>query len=197
MSGESKPVSTMSRGLLEGLRENTGWAVGVGLLMLGIGVLSMLAPLTSAVAITVTVGVLLMIGGGGQIALALRAGVLGKGLLLVLTGAVSALVGLLLVLQPLTGIATITLFLAVYFLVSGILAVIAAFNLRPDAGWRWMLASGVVTFLLGLLIWRQWPLSGAWAIGVLFGVQLASSGAALVVIGTAMRRALKSLAPAA
>jgi uncharacterized membrane protein HdeD (DUF308 family) len=166
-------------------------------LRLGIGVRSVLAPLTSAVAITVTVGVLLMIGGAGQIALALRAGVLGRGLLLVLTGAVSALVGLLLVLQPLTGIATITLFLAVYFLVSGILAVIAAFNLRPDAGWLWMLANGVVTFLLGLLIWRQWPLSGAWAIGVLFGVQLVSSGAALVVIGTAMRRALKSVAPAA
>jgi len=197
MSAESKPISTMGRGLLEGLRENTGWAVGVGSLMLGIGVLSVLAPLTSAVAITVTVGVLLMIGGAGQIALALRAGVLGRGLLLVLTGAVSALVGLLLVLQPLTGIATITLFLAVYFLVSGILAVIAAFNLRPDAGWLWMLANGVVTFLLGLLIWRQWPLSGAWAIGVLFGVQLVSSGAALVVIGTAMRRALKSVAPAA
>jgi uncharacterized membrane protein HdeD (DUF308 family) len=113
-------------------------------------------------------------------------------LLLVLTGAVSALVGLLLVLQPLTGIATITLFLAVYFLVSGILAVIAAFSLRPDTGWRWMLANGIVTFLLGLLIWRQWPLSGAWAIGVLFGLQLVCSGAALVVIGTAMRRALKS-----
>jgi len=195
MNAPSKPITSVSRGLLDALRENTAWAIGVGLLMLGVGVLSVLAPLTSAVAITVSVGVLLMVGGAGQIALALRAGAWGRGLLLVLTGAVSALVGLLLVLQPLTGIATIALFLAVYFLVSGILAVIAAFNLRPDAGWRWMLASGVVTFLLGLLIWRQWPLSGAWAIGVLFGLQLASSGAALVVIGSAMRRALKAVTP--
>jgi len=195
MGAPSKPITSVSRGLLDALRENTAWAIGVGLLMLGVGVLSVLAPLTSAVAITVSVGVLLMVGGAGQIALALRAGAWGRGLLLVLTGAVSSLVGLLLVLQPLTGIATIALFLAVYFLVSGILAVIAAFNLRPDAGWRWMLASGVVTFLLGLLIWRQWPLSGAWAIGVLFGLQLASSGAALVVIGSAMRRAVKAVTP--
>jgi uncharacterized membrane protein HdeD (DUF308 family) len=54
-----------------------------------------------------------------------------------------------------------------------------------------MLLNGVITLVLGLMIWAQWPLSGAWAIGVLFGIQLLMNGIALATIGSAVRGAVR------
>jgi len=56
-----------------------------------------------------------------------------------------------------------------------------------------MLANGVITLLLGWMLWKQWPLSGAWAVGVLFGVQLISTGASLLAIGGAVRSMAKAV----
>jgi uncharacterized membrane protein HdeD (DUF308 family) len=56
-----------------------------------------------------------------------------------------------------------------------------------------MLANGVITLLLGLMLWKQWPLSGAWAVGVLFGVQLISTGVALLALGSAARGIAKGV----
>jgi uncharacterized membrane protein HdeD (DUF308 family) len=63
-----------------------------------------------------------------------------------------------------------------------------AFRYRPAAGWGWLLLSGVLSLLLAWLIWAQWPLSGWWAIGVLVGVNLLGTGAALVTLASALKR---------
>jgi uncharacterized membrane protein HdeD (DUF308 family) len=60
--------------------------------------------------------------------------------------------------------------------------------MKPAKGWGWMLANAIVTLLLGAMIWGQWPMSGAWAVGVLFGVQLAMTGMALLTAGSAVRQ---------
>jgi len=70
---------------------------------------------------------------------------------------------------------------------------LAAVQIRPVSGWGWMLANGVITLLLGWMLWKQWPLSGAWAVGVLFGVQLISTGASLLAIGGAVRSMAKAV----
>ena len=49
--------------------------------------------------------------------------------------------------------------------------------------WIWLLLSGVVTFLLGLSIWHQWPLSGLWVIGLFVGVEMIFNGWSLVMLG--------------
>ena len=188
-------VEHADRGLLDGLRENVSWTIGIGVLLVVVGFLSLIAPLASGVAITFLVGVLLLAGGIGQLLLAFRAGAFGRGVLIFLVGAIAAVAGLLLIFEPIAGLASITLLLAAYFVATGILAIIAAFRLRPEAGWGWMLTNGIVTLVLGALIWRQWPLSGTWALGVLFGVQLIFAGAALWSIGAAVRRGLKHIAP--
>ena len=42
-------------------------------------------------------------------------------------------------------------------------------------------------WMLGWMIWNQWPLSGAWAIGVLVGIKLLVVGWAIVCLGMAAR----------
>jgi uncharacterized membrane protein HdeD (DUF308 family) len=174
--------------LIDAIRENAGWAVAIGILLLILGLLSVASPFASGLAVTISVGALLIFGGVAKCLLAFRAGALGRGVLIFLLGLLTLVVGGYMVSQPVAGLASITLFLAAYFVATGILAIIASFKLKPASGWGWMLANGIVTLVLGLMIWRQWPLSGAWAVGVLFGVQLAMTGVALLSAGSAVRQ---------
>ena len=69
---------------------------------------------------------------------------------------------------------------------------IAALRIKPDRGWGWLLFGGIVSLLLGLLIWREFPLSGTWAVGVLVGVKLLFAGLSIVTVGSAVRSAGKA-----
>jgi uncharacterized membrane protein HdeD (DUF308 family) len=102
-------------------------------------------------------------------------------------------VGIYMVSQPVAALASMTLILAAYFVVTGIVEFFAAFGIRPAEGWGWMLLNGIVTLLLGLMIWRQFPVSGVWALGTLFGIKLLFSGASLLGLGMAVRRGVKTV----
>jgi len=82
----------------------------------------------------------------------------------------------------------LTLLLVVFFVVEGTGKMVSAFSYRPSSGWVWMFVSGVLSLLLALIIWNQWPVSGMWAVGVLVGVDLLSTGASMVVLALALRR---------
>jgi uncharacterized membrane protein HdeD (DUF308 family) len=79
--------------------------------------------------------------------------------------------------------------LAVLFLIEGILQIILFFNLRSLGGSSWLLIDGIITLLLGAMIYMQWPSSAAWAIGTLVGVSMIISGASRVMMSLAVRKA--------
>jgi uncharacterized membrane protein HdeD (DUF308 family) len=174
--------------LIDALRQNAGWAIAIGILLLITGILAIGAPFITGLAVTVSVGALLIVSGVGQCLLAFQAGAFGRAVLILLFGVVTVIAGGYLVLQPVAGLASITLILAAYFVVTGIIAIFASLTLRPASGWGWMLANAIVTLLLGAMIWQQWPLSGTWAVGVLFGVQMMMSGISLLTTGSAVRQ---------
>ena len=184
----------IASGLLDGIKKNARLAFITGIILLICGVLAVGSPLVAGVSVTIMVGSLLIIGGISQCFLAFQAGAFGKGLLIFLMGALTAVAGFYLFGQPLAGLATITIFLAAYFIVTGIFELIAAIQIRPAEGWGWMLFNGIVTLLLGIMIWRQFPLSGAWAVGTLFGIKLMMSGLSLIFIGRSVRGAAKEAA---
>ena len=181
----------LANDLISAIRAHARTAVIAGIVMVVCGILAIAAPLAAGVSITVMVGVLLAIAGISQCLLAFRAGALGRGLLIFLIGVLTAFAGFYLVSQPLEGLAAITLFLAAYFIVTGVFELIAAFQIRPTPGWGLMLFTGVITLVLGLMIWRQFPLSGVWAVGVLFGIKLVMSGWWLIIIGRGLRQIKK------
>ncbi len=187
----SEVTSSMASGLLGGIKDNAKLAVTIGIILIIVGLLAIASPLAAGMSITIVVGTLLIIGGIGECFLAFQAGAFGRGLLIFIVGALMAVAGFYMVSQPVAGLATITLFLTAYFIVSGIFEIIAAVQIRPASGWGWMLFNGIVTLLLGILLWRQFPLSGAWAVGVLFGIKMIFSGWTLVFIGNAVKGAVK------
>lgn len=184
-------ATTIASGLLDGIKKNARVAVIVGILMVICGILAIGSPLVAGMSVTVVVGVMLLIGGIAQCFLAFQAGAFGKGLLIFIMGLLTAVAGFYLFNQPLAGLASITLILAAYFVVTGIAELIGAFQIKPAEGWGMMLLSGIVTLILGVIIWRQFPVSGAWAVGVLFGIKLLVGGWTLIFLGRGVRSAAK------
>ncbi len=172
---------------MEALSRNWGWLLALGILMIILGVVAMAAPVVATIAIQVMLGWLLVISG---IAEGIHAFMVKewRGFLLELLSAVLYLgVGLMLLVDPLKGAVALTLILAVFLLVEGIFKIITALRVRDHRGWGWLLASGIVSVVLGVMIWAQWPASGLWVIGLLVGIQLLFTGWSLVMLALVAR----------
>ena len=158
-----------------------------GILTIVLGLLSIAAPLVAGMSVAFLVGLFVLAGGVARMVWAFQAGSLGKGLLGFAIGALTLVCGVVLVSDPLVASGVLTLLLAAYFLVDGGVEIVAAFQVRPASGWGWLLAGGTLSLLLGLMVWQQFPLSGAWAIGVLLGFKLLLVGMIMISVGPASR----------
>jgi uncharacterized membrane protein HdeD (DUF308 family) len=185
MSEETMPEGAT---LVEAIRRNAKMAVITGVILVIAGFLAMVSPFVAGLSVTIMVGALLAISGISQCFLAFKAGAFGRALMIFLAGLIMAVAGFYMISQPVAGLAALTLILAAYFIASGILEIIVAFQLRPADGWGFELFGGIVTLVLGFLLWRQFPLSGAWAIGVLFGIKMVFSGWALIFLGRSVKK---------
>jgi uncharacterized membrane protein HdeD (DUF308 family) len=172
----------------EELRKNSGWLIALGVIEVLLGFCAIFAPVVTGVAVAIFAGAFILITGIIQVFGIFKADGLGEGVLGFLAGAIRIATGALVLAHPLFGLAFLAFLLAAYFLVDGIARVVFAFKARPQQGWGWALFGGLVTLLLAVLIWRQWPLSGAWAVGTLVGIHILFNGWARIAVGMAVRR---------
>ena len=175
--------------LVECIRQDAKTAKWIGIFMVIAGVLALLAPFGAGLSIALMTGALLLVSGIAQLFLVFRAGSFGKGILLALMALLSIVAGGYMLAQPGLALAVLTLFLAAYFIAVGVVEIIGAFGARPAPGWGWLLFGGIVSAVLGAMIWSQFPLSGVWAIGILVGVRLLMSGWELIAIAGVVREA--------
>jgi uncharacterized membrane protein HdeD (DUF308 family) len=106
-------------------------------------------------------------------------------------GLLSLATGGYLVSRPDIGLSALTLFLAVYFVLDGVFEIIWSFRLRPIKGWGWSLFSGIAALVLGIMIWRQFPVSGEWAVGTITGIHMIFAGSSVALLSRAARGAAK------
>ena len=159
----------------------------IGILMVIFGILAIGSPFVSGLAVAMYVGAMLFVGGIFRLIFAFKAQSLGSGIWAILVGFLTILAGLYMLGNPVLGLGMITLVLAVYFFIEGIFEIIYAFQVKPMIGGGWALFGGLVSLVLGIMIWRQFPVSGTWAIGILFGVHMLFTGMAMLGIGSAAR----------
>ena len=183
----SEETDVLPAGLFDQVRRNAGIAMLSGITLLVAGLLAVMSPFVAGLSVTLMVGVLLLAGGLVQCFLAFRAGALGHGIVVFAVGVLMAGVGVYLMQQPVAGLAKLTILLMAYLIATGILEIIVALQLRPADGWMTEAFSGAASLILGILLWRQFPLSGAWAVGVLFGIKMMFNGWALVFVSRAAR----------
>ena len=163
----------------------------LGIIAIILGILCLLAPGLTGISALTIVGFIVLAAGIVRVIWAFQTASFGKGLLMFAIGGLTLLCGIVLIANPLFASGVLTVLLAVYFIFDGISEIVGGIRQRPGSGWGWMLFGGIVSILLGIMIWRQFPLSGVWAIGILLGIKLLFVGLIMVMGGSAVRSMAK------
>jgi uncharacterized membrane protein HdeD (DUF308 family) len=171
-------------------KESVGWSIGLSVLMIIAGVLAIVIPPVAGFTVLLIVAWLLMFSGAFHFMFAWHTRTAGGLIWEVLLGILYLAVGVYALLHPVAGLASLTLLLAGYLLVEGVLELVLSFRLRPMRGSSWLLLDGVVTLILGILIWRTWPSSTEWVIGTLVGISMLFSGISRLAVSLAARHVL-------
>jgi len=164
----------------------TWYFVGGGLSAL-VGVFAILRPGAATFAIEQFLGIIFIASG---LALLLSA-LLGKAkkhrLLDLASSALRLIVGILLIAKALNGVIALTLVVASIFIVEGIFGLIFALKFRgKNPAWIWMLLNAIAAFVLGGMLFANFPSDAAWAIGLLFGINSLILGVSLIMFAVAM-----------
>jgi membrane protein HdeD len=162
----------------------------LGIVLIALGVAAVLAPAVAGSALVIMIGCILLIAGIVPIVRELKAEASKEKTMGLILGIITALTGIAIIGHPLFGLKFLTVLLVGYFVAEGVWKIVVSFRYKPAGGWKWLLVSGLLSLILGLLIWRQWPVSGLWAIGVLVGVNLVGTGLALVTLASTLRKSL-------
>src|SRR5215813_5938538 len=181
-------MEEVSMAQVDMVRQASTWSILWGVLLIISGVLAIGSPYVAAVAVNVLIAWLIVLAGVFHLMIAFQAHSAGSLIWKLLVGVAYICFGVYLIMNPAIGVASLTLVLASLFLIEGALAVILYFQMRSVGGSRWMLADGIITLILGLMIYMQWPASSAWAIGTLVGASLLLSGVSRVMISLTVRK---------
>lgn len=172
------------------LKENSGWylALGIGLVILG--TLATFYAWTTTLFSVVYLGFLLIILGIFEGTQSLKISEWSNSFLHLFLGVLYTIAGLYMVWDPGINALSLTLLLSIFFVVSGILKIIfAIINEIPHK--FWLALNGILTLILGIIIWQQWPISGLWAIGLLVGIDILFTGWALIMLSLAAKNLTK------
>lgn len=155
-----------------------------GIILIVLGVISLIVPMVTATAVVMVLGSLLLIGGFLYLFQTSQSGDTSGKVMHIILGIFMILGGIGLIGHPLLTVITLTLMAAIFFIFEGTWKVVMAFSIRPAAGWGHALFSGIISLLLGGLIWGEWPASSAWAVGTLLGVDFLLTGFFLMNVGS-------------
>jgi uncharacterized membrane protein HdeD (DUF308 family) len=166
----------------------SGKAIVWAILLIAFGFLAIALPLATSWGVVVVVSWLIVLSGGFQFIHAFQSKGIGSVVWKLLVAVLYLIVGLYFLLNPLLGVAAFTLALAIFFVAEGLIDLVTYFQNRSAGGSGWILVNGIVTLILGLLVWRQWPSSSLWVIGTLVGISMILTGTTRLMLSVAARR---------
>jgi uncharacterized membrane protein HdeD (DUF308 family) len=195
MTSVNSELSDMQRAVKGALGAHWRLLLFQGVALIVLGVLAICVPLAATVAVEIFLGWLFLIGGIVGLIAMFSADDIPAFLWSLITAALSVAVGVLLIWRPIEGALSLTLALTAFFVAEGVFQIVSSIAYRKAmAGtWGWMLASGAADLVLAAIIIAGWPLSAAWTLGLLAGVNLLTSGWAIVMVALAARETGKTI----
>ncbi|CAG1010901.1 hypothetical protein RHIZO_03871 [Rhizobiaceae bacterium] len=198
MISSNSSASDVQHALNESMRTHWGLFLAQGIIMIVLGVLAVLWPQISTIATDIYIGWLFLFSGLVGLVAMFWAPTVPGFVWSLLTAALTLVVGVLLLWHPIAGVVSLTLALIAFFVVEGIFQIAAAIRYRnsfPDS-WGWMAMSGVADLVLAGVIISGWPGTAVWALGLIVGVNLFTSGLAITMTAIAGRNLVKAVASA-
>lgn len=170
------------------MKQTTWWTIGGIIALIG-GFMALFNPFAASFAADFIAGFAFLIGGIFQIVAMFSTKGAGNKILLGLFGVLSVVAGWILLQNPLQGVLTLTVAVALVFIVAGIVRFFLAFQLRGTGGFWLVLISSIISVILGGYILSQFPESSAFTLGTLLGVELIFDGIALLGFAASARSA--------
>jgi uncharacterized membrane protein HdeD (DUF308 family) len=172
------------------------WTTTIAVLMIVLGIIAIVFPFFASIASTLVFGWVFIFAGVVQIVYAFQSRDAGQIVWKLILGCLYLFAGIFVVANPLEGILAFTIVLGVTIFMQGIIQVSIAFQMRRIAPkWGWMLASGIIGIIFGIVIWSSLPYSAIWLIGTLIGVNLLFDGIWMLTLHSGQRRALSDPNP--
>ena len=163
----------------ETVRRHSTWYLIQGALMVIGGIVALVYPFVSSVAVVLFLGWILIISGIVQGISLIGAQNVPNFWLQLVSVVLSIIVGVLFLRRPGEAVVTLTLLLIVFFMVEGFSKLIFSLTIRPLPNWGWVLASGIIGILLSFYLFANLTTTAIWLLGVLIGIQLICEGVAL------------------
>jgi uncharacterized membrane protein HdeD (DUF308 family) len=173
----------------EEIRRSWGWSLALGIILMALGLACLIYANIATLASVLIFGWFLVISGIVVGVHAFRSRRWGGVFLHLLNGILRVVTGLLILVFPGMGALTVTLVLASFFLVGGLFRAITVAILRYSR-WGWGLVSGIISMILGIMLFLSLPFSAMWFIGFAVGFDLLLDGWAVTIFALAARKLL-------
>ena len=163
------------------IRRSWGWFLGLGIVLIILGAIAIGSAFLMTIASVFLFGWILIIGGVMEVVHAFWHKRWAGFFLDLLTGVLYVVVGWMMVNNPQESALLLTLIIAMFLVFEGVLRIVTAITVRYPH-WGSVLFNGIISLLLGILIWRRWPVSGLWVIGLFVGIEMLLNGWSLVML---------------
>jgi uncharacterized membrane protein HdeD (DUF308 family) len=179
------------RGPAEVAKKITGWYIAAAVFLILLGIFGIVEPGLAGLGVTLLVGWILIGGAVMHFMAAFKGGGAKQVIFQIFIGLVYLIGGVYFLTHTIMGTATLTLLLSGVILAEGVIEILSYFRMRGEGASFWILINGIITLLLGCLIFFHWPSSSVWAIGTLVGINLLMTGISRLMFGLAARKLFK------
>ena len=170
------------------LRAKSGWIVALGVVYVIAGLIALGSVMFATVVTVFVVGIMMLIAGVAEVFNAFQIKSWGKFLVWLLLGLLYIVAGFVTFENPLLAAAVLTLFLGFSLIFSGVMRIFLGFSMKVGTPWMWVVLSGIITLLLGLVIVVHWPVSGLYILGMFLGIDLVIVGIGWIGVGFGLKQ---------
>lgn len=180
-------LNKLDKSTVTPLQRHWGWVLSLGILLLVLGIIGLGMEIMLTIVSMYFFSALLLISGLSHFIDAFKYKGIQGALWQILIAFLYVCAGLIVLYDPLLASAVLTALLAWLLIIIGVSRLIMAFYLKNSVGWGWIVLAGITSFILGLLILIQWPLSGLWVIGMFIAIDLIVSGWTYIFMALSLR----------
>jgi uncharacterized membrane protein HdeD (DUF308 family) len=173
---------------MRALRDKWGWIVTFGVIALIAGIIALGSVVVATASAVIIVGFMMLMVGAVEIVSAFSVRSWGRFASWLLIGILYVIAGFICLQNPFAAATILTLLLGIALIVSGLLRIFLATQMKQGTPWGWVVFSGLISFFLGLIIVAHWPVSSFYVLGLFLGIDLIFIGSGWIAMGLALRR---------